>query len=218
MSDTEQSPLPRMTIPAPGGGCGVVFALLFVGGFVGVFVALAVDNLINYRTTPLLGLIPSALWLALVVFVAGGTLIWIGAWASLVACLGEFALRHFAEVWRDGERTVIGFGFTLFGIRFHYLRIEREQIVSVNMNTGQATAFAGRDMNDWSVLLWYSDPNRRLRRGHVEGIREEVYIVCTPGAKVKASELFAQFVVFLRAAGVELQPSEKENEFRRSDS
>jgi hypothetical protein len=210
-SDREQ--VARLELPGLGGrGCGVVFAIVFVGGFVGGFVALAVDNLIHYRTAPLLGLVPSVLWLALVAFVVVMTLVEIGVWGSLVACLGEFSRRHFAEAIRDGGRNVIGFGFVLLGRKFYYLRIQRGQVVSVVMNTGQATAMAGRDMNDWSVVVWYREPRGTPRFGFRAG--EDVYIVGPAGAKQQTAQFFAGFVEFLRAAGVELHPGERENEFR----
>lgn len=203
----------RLELPAPtGSGCGVVLAIVFVGGFVGGFVALAADNLIHYQTTSLLGLVPSVLWLALVAFVVFMTLFEIGVWGSLVACLGEFSRRHFVEAVRDGERGVIGFGFELFGRTFYYLRIKYGQVSSVVMDTGQATDLAGHDMNDWSVVLWYHEPRRRLRFGFRDG--EEVYIVGPCGPKQRTAQFFAAFVEFLRAAGVELHPGEKENEFR----
>jgi hypothetical protein len=152
------------------------------------------------------------LWLALVAFVVFMTLFEIGPRASLVACLGEFSRRHFAEAVRDGGRTVLGFGFELLGRKFYYLRIERGQVASVVMDTGQATAMAGRDMNDWSVVLWYREACRRLRFGFRAG--EEVYIVGPCGPKQEIAQSFAAFVEFLRAAGVELRPGEREYEFR----
>ena len=207
---TEQTPVARMDVPSEGGCCcaGVVLA------FVGVFVALAVDNL-AHGSTPVLGIVASVLWLALVAFV-----LVIGVWgeggvrASAVTVLGTYSRRHFVEVARAGDRTVIGFGYELFGRRFYYLRVASESVLSVNMSTGQATALAGRDMNDWHVALWYRDPARPARTPPVRFRDDELILVGLPRAKETTAEFFRAFVAFLRAAGVELHPTEKETEFR----
>jgi hypothetical protein len=87
------------------------------------------------------------------------------------------------------------------------------------MATGQATALAGRDMNDWHIAFWYRNLRRSPSRRHVEGVHDdEIYIVGLSGPKDVTGQFFAQFVAFLRAAGVELQPGPRENEFRTSDA
>jgi hypothetical protein len=208
-----------MAVPPTGRGCGVIFALVFVGGFVGGFVALAVDNLADWKATPTIGLVASVLWLAIVafaIFVTLSALAEIGVRQSIAACLGEFSRHHFVEAGRDGDRTVIDFGFTLFGIRFDYLRVTGDQILAVRMGTGQASAFAGQDMNDWSVVLWYRDFGKPAR--FFQGLRiDEVYIVGPAQARAATEPWFREFVEFLRAAGVALVPGEQENEFRLPD-
>ncbi len=69
---------------------------------------------------------------------------------------------------------MIGFGYELFGRPFYYLRVEREWVVSVEMNTGQASHFAGRDMDDWQVALWYRAPNLSPRTVGTRTPDEEV--------------------------------------------
>ncbi len=214
--DTESEPPPvaRIPIPPDGTACGVIFAVLFVG----TFVALAVSNLVAYSRTPLWGIIPSVLWLAIVAFCIVLVVWQVGVWASVVACLGAFSSRQFAEAARAGDQTTIAFGYDLFRWRFYYLRTTREQIVGVDMNAGQATAFAGKDMDDWSVVLWYIDPTARPMRDPQTGLRTpEVYIIGPARAKKETAELFAAVVAFLRAAGVDLQPTDRENQYRRSD-
>jgi hypothetical protein len=205
----------RLELPAPGGGCGVDALACFLSFFTG----LAVYHLTTISHPPALGVVgvvAAVLWLGLMAFGFGSTFYVFGPCGSAVACLGEFSKRHFVEAVRDGERAVVGFGFELLGRTFYYLRIEHRQLVSVVMNTGQATALAGRDMNDWSVVLWYHYPHRHLRRRPLPNFRggEEVYIVGPCGPKQQTAQFFGAFVAFLRAAGVELRPGEKENEFR----
>jgi hypothetical protein len=212
---SEPQQVARLELPAPGGGCGVVALACFLSFFTG----LAVYHLATIsHPLPIgaVGVVAAVLWLALMAVGFGSTLFVLGPWGSLVACLGEFSRRHFVETARDGDRIRIGFGFELFGRTFCYLRIERGQVASVVMDTGQATALAGRDMNDWSVVLWYRHPRRHLRRRPLPNFRdgEEVYIVGPCGPKQQTAQSFAAFVEFLRAAGVELRPGEKEYEFR----
>jgi hypothetical protein len=211
---TNRDPASRLDVPPTTGGCcGAIGALLFVG----FFVALAVNNLADYSHTPVLGIIASVLWLALVAFVlAGGVYFAGGIGPSAIECLGLLSSRPFADVSRDGERVVIGFGYELFGRRFYYLRIDREQITSVVMNTGQASSLAGRDMDDWSVVLWYRVSGRVARTPPRYRDDEEVYIVGPARARERTAELFGAFVALLRSAGVELHPTERENEFRTS--
>lgn len=212
MEGTPQEPIARMDVPPEGAACGVVFLVLFVG----FFVALAVYHIANFSETHIVGVVAAVLWLAFVILASWAAIHSAGGMrVSAIATLGEFSSRPFVEVSRDGDRTVIAFGYELFRRRFYYLRVERERIVSVEMNTGQATALAGRDMNDWSVILWYRDPTCTPPRKHVEGVRDdEVHIVGPAQAKAITAEFFAAFVAFLRAAGVELHSTAKGNEFR----
>lgn len=215
MNPTEQVPAAQMEVPASGGAGCVVAAFVFVGGFV----ALAMYHLANFSETPTVGIVASVLWLALVAWcLLGGILAAGGPRGAVIDFLGTFASKEFAEVRPEGDRTVVGFGFELFHHRFYYLRLEREQIVSIEMGTGQATSLAGRDMDDWHVTLWYSNPTRPSPK-HIAGLRDDaLYIVGPSRAKATTTEFFAQFVAFLRAAGVELQSTAQENEYRIVDS
>jgi hypothetical protein len=210
MENAEQVSVTRLDVPPTGSACGVGCFLVFVG----FFSTLAVSHLARYSETHIVGIVCAILWLLLVaICTVGGVQAAGGLRGTAVAALGVLSSRHFAEAARDGDRVVIGFGFELFRRRFYYLRVERERIASVVMNTGQATALAGHDMNDWSVVFWYREPDRNPPR-----VRDdEVYIVGLPGPKDVTGQFFAQFVAFLRAAGVELHPGERENEYHTAD-
>jgi hypothetical protein len=214
MENAEQVSVTRLDVPPTGSACGVGCFLVFVG----FFVTLAVSHLVRYSETHIVGVVCAVLWLALVTLGLLGGVLAAGLRGTGVAVLGVLSSRHFAEAAKEGDRVMIGFGFELFRRPFYYLRVEGERIVSVDMSSGQATSLAGRDMNDWSVALWYREPGRNPPWVHVEGVRDgEVYIVGLPGPKEVTGQFFAQFVAFLRAAGVELHPTAKENEFRTSD-
>lgn len=195
---------PRLPLPPEGGICGCGCALVLVG----VFVALAADNLANPSGAGALAVVggcASVLWLALVAFCLVLAAWQTGLRGSAVAVLGAFARDRFADARPTDGGTVIGFGFQLFGRRFYYLRLAPDQITSVSIGSGQGTAHAGRDMNDWSVALWYLPGGGRT---------DEVYVVGPPRARAEAVAWLAEVVAFLRAAGVDLEPGEGETEFR----
>jgi hypothetical protein len=184
----------------------------FVGGTVG----LAATNLAAFRDTHPLGLVASGLWLALVAFCLTLAVWQAGVRGAAVACLGPFSRRQFMDARPDGDGGVIGFGYQLFGRRFYYLRLAADDIRAVNMSTGQGTALAGRDMNDWSVAVWYRNP--APSRFVYPGSRDDlVYIVGPPAARAQTAELLAAVVAFLRAAGLDFEPGEDDTEFRRDD-
>jgi hypothetical protein len=200
----------RLPLPPEGGLCGCGCAVVFVA----LSSACAVSNLIHPPADwrfAVAGGCASVLWLALIAFV-----LVLGVWqtglsGSVVGLLGMFSRRHFADARPTDDGTVIGFGYQLFGRRFYYLR---EQITSLDVSTGQATAHAGRDMNDWSVALWYLPEAGPTHGPWPGGRNDEVYIVGPARGRADAIEWLAEVVAFLRAAGVNLEPGEDDTEFR----
>lgn len=184
-----------------------------------IFTALAMYHLATYAQTPTYGVVAAVFWLALVIFVAGAALYVLGPRALFAVLLGRFSLRHFVEAEGEGGRIVIRFGFELNACRYCRFRVEGEQLIAVEMGTGQATELAQRDMDDWSVALWYRTQRRwhrsRQPRYHDD---EDVYIVGASGPKQDTAQFLAVFIAFLRAAGVELRPGEGENEFLATPS
>lgn len=203
----------RLPIPPEGGLCGGGCALVFVA----LSSACAVSNLIHPPEAwgfAVCGGCASVLWLALVAFCLVLAVWQTGLRGSAVAVLGMFSPRHFADARPTDDGTVIGFGFQLFGHRFYYLRLTPDQVTSIDMSTGQATAHAGHDMNDWSVALWYLPETGPTSAPWPGGRTDEVYIVGPSRARAEAVEWLAEVVAFLRAAGVNLEPGEEETEFR----
>jgi hypothetical protein len=96
------------------------------------------------------------------------------------------------------------FGYELWGRRLHYLEISAGHVESVYWGPGQGTAMAGRDMNDWSVVMWYDDiPGcRKVNPSFKPGL--EIYIV-GPTRHREATEILGlAFIEFLHAAGATL--------------
>ena len=184
-------------VPQPRTDCGCALLVIL---FFGWFVVLALGNLVNGE-----GLIASILYLLLI----GGCL-W-QAWQEHGVCgllihfLGVFSWSHF--VWRtDSVAGVqdLHFGYKLLGHRLHYLEISAGHVESVYWSPGQGTALAGRDMNDWSVIMWYDDIHgcRKVNRSFKPGL--EIYIL-GPTRHREATEAFGlAFIEFLRAAGATL--------------
>jgi hypothetical protein len=220
---TKSDPVAHLPIPAIGGG-GCALGLIVLVGFFGW---LAIDNLIAFASAPhlaplpVIGVIASVIWPLIVAVALYAGISEIGGLRMFaIYFLGAFARWDFVEARRaedNPDRTVIEFGYKLFGWRFYYLRLEREQLVALDMNAGQATSFAGKDMNDWSVVLRYRTPTRPER--FFEGRRiDEVYIIGPAQARALTEERFRAVAAFLRVAGVELHPTEKEYELRTRGS
>ncbi|QJW95966.1 hypothetical protein [Frigoriglobus tundricola] len=209
--NTPHVPVARMDIPPKGGAGCLIFTTLFVG----FCVALSAFHLVTYSEPPTDGVVAAVLWLSLTTLTLGSAVYAAGGLGPCaVVCLGTFSSRTFVEVSLEGDRIVIAFGYEMFRRRFYYLTVARGQIVSLEMRSGQATALAGRDMDDWHVALWYRDPTRAKRK-HIEGVRDdEVYVVCPPRAKVTTEVFLRSVVTFLCSVGVELHPVAKENAFR----
>jgi hypothetical protein len=204
-----EPPPAELALPPDNSGCAAGCAVLFVGSFV----ALAVYNLSSGAGVPLIGSVASVAWLALVALVLGVALRAAGLSGAVVALLAPFSKWHFADARPAGGPVLIGFGYALFGRRWYFLRVPPGRVASVSMGTGQATALAGRDMSDWSVALRYQggDAPPPLFDGRPI---YEVYLIGPPGPRERTAELFASVVAFLRAAGVELHPTDGGAEFR----
>lgn len=191
----------EMAIPKPRGE--VVLACVSVA-FVVFWVLLAVLALILR-----VALIASLLWLALVALLLWEAVKERGLRGWLVDLGGAFSLRHFAEsVPCDGGAGDIRFGYRIFGRRILYFAVTVARIESVAWHSGQGSSLAGRDMNDWSVALWFdhSDAKKsrdRLKRGYPRP-DQDVHVV-GPSARKEATARFGlEFVALLRQAGAPL--------------
>ena len=180
------------------------------------FYILAIVNLFN-----LVAIVPSAIWLALVPFMVWSGCRCRGVLTFMIDNIGALVGRQFVEVTpRAVTPGEIRFVFKVLGHRFIHCSIALNTIESVECNAGQATDQAGRDMNDWHVVLWFdhNDAAKSLRQNMLRKPDQEVYVV-GPDRRKKVTEAFGlSFVEFLRAAGVILVPGEKDDCFVRSES
>jgi hypothetical protein len=190
-------------VPIPKSRADVIFQSMVIAVVV-IFTVVAVVNLCGG-----VGLVASVIWLALVTAV-----IWSasrqegGLRKFLVSQMGDLFGRRFVE-WDsvDARCNDIHFGFQLCGRRFVQKSIPRERIQSVEWTTGQATHMAGRDMNDWTVWVWFDrdDPIRaEAQRKWHRRPDQDLYGVGPADRKERTEALGLSFISFLRTAGLDL--------------
>ena len=219
VAGTEQS-LPSgepSRLPIPGKSAVLGASMPYV--LVGVFTALAIWHLFTAQTASCVTLLAAALWLGLVFIVICGTISDTrgGFRQFLVDRMNDFASQRYMEaVQPESGAAIIRFQFVAFGRTFTALEISTEAISTVDWSKGQASSIAGRDMDDWHVVLWYHDEGRRTPR--VPGGRSEELHLIGPTGPFAEIEPFGRLVVeFLREAGVELSPTGKPHEFGRRE-
>ena len=196
-----------MQIPKSRGG--VLVTIIVV-----LSVCLAVANIFCR-----VAMIASLIWLAFITMMlwtpvkkAGGFRIF------LTDCLGELVGRHFVEAGSlEAPASEIRFGYELFGQRFIRKSIAVDKIESIYWATGQATGRTGRDMNDWSVYLWFDhgDPAKSEMKRKWHKPDQDIYIVGPPRRKAITEKFGLAFVAFIRAAGAPLVQGETNNQFER---
>jgi hypothetical protein len=209
----EMNHLRALRIPRHGGAIVGAYALL---AFLLFFVSLAIYNLVHGD-----GIIPSTLWLLLVGAVLFGFYSERGIQKIAIGILGAFACRQFIWATRrvDGCNE-IQLGYQIFHRRFIYLSIPVENIERVHWSAGQASHVAGRDVDDWSVALWYEHGGVETSRRPQKRSRadQEIYIVGESGRKDEAAAFGRRVVDFLRDAGTPLLPGKDDCTFVRQTS
>lgn len=168
------------------------------------FSLLAVVNLCSG-----VALIASLFWLAFVTtIICSGSRQEEGMRPFFISLIGDLFGRRFVE-WSpaDGQPNCIRFGFQLFSRRFVQKSIRIDRIESVEWHTGQAADMAGRDMNDWRIVIWFShDDTARIeaRRKWPRKIGQYLYGVGPSDRKERTEMLGLALVSFLRSAGADL--------------
>jgi hypothetical protein len=183
---------------------------------VGFFVAAAVFDLVNVRSMPLLAILASIAWLSLVMLILTASAQRAGGMRQYVVNrLGDFSKKQFVKADNSGSGpAILFFGYDMLGRELYYFKLDTRSVVSVEWSTGQATAQAGRDMNDWHVALWYRHPDGPPHPPY-PGLRDErVYIVGPSGRRQTIEAFGRSFVAFLRDTGVQLASGAASTEFR----
>ena len=159
-----------------------------------VFVWLAVRNLLHG-----IAVIASTLWLLLIALVIIINVRDSGWRAFPVAVAGAFSRQQVLIV--DSDSSVLEIGFRLSGLTIIEHRIRAEDLVGIRWNTGQASDLAGRDVNDWSVFLWYRDPAKALMQ-NVRRPGQWPLVIGSPRAKSTTEALARRVIGFLNESGI----------------
>lgn len=115
-----------------------------------IFVFLAVRNLLNG-----IAMIASSLWLLLIAFAVMNEIRDSGWRGYCVAVAGAFSRQQVLAVRTSGDSSTLEVGFRLFGFNIVERRIPAQELAGICWNTGQGSDLAGRDVDDWHVVLWY---------------------------------------------------------------
>jgi len=186
-----------------GAGCATVSC-----GIILFFVAVAIFNLAMYHTTPGWGITLSIIWLAIVALGISAGCLGNGLARQFVIESAEwFSRRRFAVIERyELGSAVICLAYELFGRRITTLRARAAGITSVTWSTGQASHMAGRDVDDWSVMMWFDQDSALTPRPRQYGMkRSDCKIIGPPQRREDADELGGAFVELLARAGVALE-------------
>ena len=203
----------EITIPKSGTEVAFQFMITLM---IAIFVVIAILDII-------LGVafIASCIWLILIIILVCSQSQKQGNFHRfLLNCLGNIFGRQFAEISsQNSPQNEINFGYVLLGRRFVNQSIRIDRIESVEWSTGQATDLAGRDMNDWQVLLWYDHfdtaKSEKQRKWHRKP-NQDIYAVGPSTHKDKIEAFGMEFVTFLQDAGAHLVQTERSNCFIRN--
>lgn len=209
----KDEPIVRMELPRPEGNVAGVVALVVIS----FFVVVAIFNLANYRNFPtsasvlsVVFLVPISVGLCLMtsdVFTQGLR-------HFSVERMAPFSPSHFVEVLqRTGDEQVVRFGFILFDRQFIQLQITESEIASVEWSSGQATALAGRDLDDWTATVWYH------QKGSKRWITANCYSdeashrIGVPAPCGTAAANANELVTYLESSGIAFRQSPDANRF-----
>lgn len=177
----------------------VVVGVGILTAFILFFVFLAIYNLRNR-----MGIIPSTIWLLLVGFVFAGFIKTNGWKKSFTDILGAFSRNEFVRtVRRENAETDFQYGYKIFGKWFSYFTVGLKKIETVEWSTGQASHFAGRDMNDWQVVVWYDhgDSFKSQKKHMLKKPDKDLFIIGMSSAKLETAALGCSVLDLLRRAG-----------------
>jgi hypothetical protein len=196
-----------------------IVGMTLMYSFIAGFSLLAMLNLLRMGSSGVMSIFSSIAWLSLVTIALIGIVRLEGGTRQFVINrMGDFSLRHFACVEHDQNNSpVLRFGYRMFARKFYVFAVELNGITSVNWHSGQGTMISGRDMDDWSVGLWYETGKLRSSPG-VDDLRDakNVFIVGQTGPKTQVESFGRSFVEFLQSAGAPLVKVDGEDRWNRT--
>jgi len=199
-------------IGIPGKSRGEVRWLAFFTVFLLFWVGFALVDLVRGEA-----IVPSLLWLALVVYGLLDAVRSEGGWLRVgIKTFGILFGKEFAEIGpTEGAPSELRFGFVIFKQRHVWRKFPLARVEKVDWMLGQASAMSGRDRNDW--LLWLrlkkEGPLEASGRGHSVWL----HLLGSDLKKADAERDALSFVQFLQDAGVPMVKGSTETEFVRSE-
>jgi hypothetical protein len=181
---------------------GAVVVGIFGTAFLLFFIFLAVYNLSNR-----MAIIPSAIWLLLVGSVLIGLSKEKGSKQFATEILGAFSRKEFVQtICRENGENEFQYGFRMFGLHFSYFTIAVDKIESVKWNTGQASHFAGRDVGDWHIAVWYDhgDLVKSKKQHWMKNPDQDLYLIGLEAPKEKTAALGHALLDLLQKSGASL--------------
>jgi hypothetical protein len=192
---------------------GAMVGIVMLTAFIVLSVLLAIYNLSDWTA-----IIPSTIWLLLVGFMLGGFIKTDGCKKITTDILGASSWNEFVRTvrWENGN-SELQYGFQIFGRRFSYFTVAVEKIETVNWSTGQASSMAGRDMNDWHVVVWYdhNDPAKSQKDDMLKKPDQDLCIIGMSGTKAETSALGHSVLDLLRKTGATYTQGENDCTFVR---
>ena len=206
----DATPFAELRVPHRG---SAIFATIGYS-LVFIFTVVAACNLVFMQYISIVATIASVLWLLLVTwFVVENIRDEGGIRHYIINRLGTYSGQQFVRATPEHDAETISFGYLMFGRFLSYLIVDVNAISSINWSSGQATAMAGRDMNDWHVVLWYYHPEGPQRKPFPGVREEEIYIIGDSCPRAIVEAFGRQLVEFLNGVGVELTPGRDDREF-----
>ena len=187
-----------------------VIGAIMLTAFILFFVILAIYNLCSWTA-----IIPSTIWLLLVGLTLGGFIKTEGSKKFATDILGAFSWKEFIRTIRSGNgKTDFQYGFRVFGRWFAYFTVAVEKIETVKWNTGQASHLAGRELDDWSVVVWYDHDDlaksQKALSYKSKKPDQDLFIIGMSGAKVETAALGHSVLNLLRESGASFAQGEND--------
>ena len=209
-ADDTRTRFADLRIPDSGNALGATIGYSLVI----VLTVLGACNLLLFQSSHFVSILASCLWLLTTSWIifenirdAGGIRLY------LVHLLRVYSKQHVVRAIPEHDAKSIAIGYLMFGRFLTYLTIDVSALTSVEWNSGQATAMARRDLDDWHVALWYRSSSSQLKKS-CPGMRQEEISILGPSGSRASVEVFGiQLVEFLGAVGVELTPGRNDQEF-----
>lgn len=159
------------------------------------FFLLALFNLFLIRRLPAISIIASLTWIAIIVVLIVASCRRIGIRQHLIDFLGSFIRNRFIEIIKkDSNTLLLCFGYVFASKRFYFLKIRADGIKAIDWNLGQASNMTGKDMNDWSVALWF---NVSAVEYNEKDSQLGIYIVGPSGSRDKIETFGNELIDFL---------------------